>query len=58
MDDVLGARGFSPLRYTFNSRRNGWIEYTWANGNRITNSKVLEQVKADAAGYGWFYASR
>lgn len=35
----------SPLRYTFNSRRNGWIEYTWANGNRITNSSILDKIK-------------
>ena len=35
----------SPLRYTYNARRAGWIELTWANGNRITNSSVLDKIK-------------
>lgn len=35
----------SPLRYTYNSRRNGWIELSWANGNRITNSSVLDIIR-------------
>lgn len=37
----------APLRYTFNSRRRGWIELSWANGNRITNSSVLDIIKAE-----------
>lgn len=35
----------SPLRYTYDSRRNGWIELSWANGNRITNSSVLDIIR-------------
>ncbi len=34
-----------PLRYTFNTRRNTWIELTWANGNRISDSGVLDMIK-------------
>lgn len=35
-----------PLRYTFNSKRNGWVELSLANGNRITNSAVLDMLKS------------
>lgn len=35
----------SPLRYTYNALHDGWIELTWANGNRITNSSVLDKIK-------------
>jgi len=34
-----------PLRYTYNRRRNGYIEVEVGNGNRITNSAIVEQVK-------------
>lgn len=34
-----------PLRYTFNKRRNGYVELEYGNGNRITNSNIVEQVK-------------
>lgn len=35
----------SPLRYTYDNRHNGWIELSWANGNRITNSSVLDIIR-------------
>lgn len=35
-----------PLRYTFNARRNGWIEIETANGNRITDSSVLNILQS------------
>lgn len=35
------------LRYTFDAKRNGWVELTWANGNRITNSSVLEIIQEE-----------
>lgn len=34
-----------PLRFTFNEKRKGWVELTWMDGNRITNSDVLEKIK-------------
>lgn len=37
----------APLRYTFDAKRNGWVELTWANGNRITNSSVLEIIQEE-----------
>lgn len=37
----------TPLRFTFNSKKNGWIEFVWANGNRITNSSVLELLQTE-----------
>lgn len=35
----------TPLRYTYNRKKNNWIEFTWKNGNRITNSSVLDIIK-------------
>lgn len=35
----------SPIRYNYNVKRNYWVEFTWRNGNRITNSDVLEKIK-------------
>lgn len=35
----------SPIRYNYNVKRNYWVELTWRNGNRITNSDVLEKIK-------------
>lgn len=35
----------TPLRFTYNKKRNAWIELTWRNGNRITNSSVLDIIK-------------
>ncbi len=37
----------ASLRYTFDAKRNGWVELTWANGNRITNSSVLEIIQEE-----------
>lgn len=34
----------APLRYTFNERRHGWLELTFANGNRISDSRMLGQI--------------
>lgn len=34
-----------PLRYTYNRKKNGYIEIEAGNGNRITNSNIVEQVK-------------
>ena len=36
-----------PLRWNYDVRHNGYVEAEVGNGNRITNSKVLEQVKAE-----------
>lgn len=35
----------APLRYTYNAKRNYWVELIWRNGNRITNSDVLNKIK-------------
>lgn len=37
----------TPLRFTFNSKKNAWLEFVWANGNRITNSSVLELLQTE-----------
>ncbi len=34
----------APLRMTYNPKRNGYAEVTWANGNRITNSAIFDQI--------------
>ena len=34
-----------PLRWTFNKARNGYIQQEIGNGNRITNTSVLEDLK-------------
>lgn len=34
-----------PLRYTFNDRRDGYVELSFANGNRITSSTVLDMLQ-------------
>lgn len=36
-----------PFRFTFNKKRNGFIEFEIGNGNRITTSDIVEQVKND-----------
>lgn len=38
-----------PLTYTFNKRRNGFIQIEMKNGNRITNSRILDEIKAQEA---------
>lgn len=35
----------APLRYTYNSKHNRWVELLWSNGNRITNSSILDIIK-------------
>lgn len=39
-----------PLRYTFNKRKDGFIEFEIGNGNRITTSDIVEQVKNEWQG--------
>lgn len=34
-----------PVTYYFNRRRNGYVQFKIGNGNRISNSRVLEAVK-------------
>lgn len=34
-----------PLKYNFNRKRNGFIGVEIGNGNRITNSSIVDQVK-------------
>ena len=34
-----------PLRYYINERKESWIELLLENGNRITNSSVLDMIK-------------
>lgn len=36
-----------PLRYTFNRRKNGYLEAEYGNGNRITNSSIVDKVKSE-----------
>jgi len=37
-----------PLTYTFNRKRNGYVMAEVGNGNRITNSSIVEQVKNES----------
>ena len=41
----------TPLRMTYNPKRNGYAEIIFGNGNRITNSSVLETIKNDSTDY-------
>lgn len=34
-----------PIRFTYNKTRNGYAEFEIGNGNRITNSSIVEQIK-------------
>lgn len=34
-----------PLRFNFDHKHRGWVEVQWANGNRITDSGILEKIK-------------
>ena len=38
----------STLRYTYNASKRRWAELTFANGNRIANSSVLDKVKEES----------
>lgn len=34
-----------PLRYTYDRKRNAYVEVEYGNGNRITNSTIVDKVK-------------
>ncbi len=34
-----------PITYTFNKERNGYVNIEFRNGNRITNSQILDKIK-------------
>ncbi len=36
---------YTPVRMTYNPKRNGYAEIVFANGNRISNSSILEVLK-------------
>jgi len=35
----------APLRLTYNPKRNGYAELTWANGNRINSGALVEKIQ-------------
>jgi hypothetical protein len=35
----------APLRMTYNPKRNGYAELTWANGNRINSGALVDMIK-------------
>lgn len=37
-----------PIRYNYNKKRNGYIGIEIGNGNRITNSSIVDQVKHES----------
>lgn len=37
----------APLKYTISEKKNNWIELQFANGNRITNSSVLDELEGN-----------
>lgn len=37
-----------PIRFNFNKRRNGYIGLDIGNGNRITNSSIVDQIKHES----------
>ena len=37
----------APLRMTYNPKRNGYAEIVWGNGNRISNSSVVDQIRRE-----------
>lgn len=37
----------APLRYTYDSKRNNYLELSWSNGNRIGNSAVLDEIEKE-----------
>lgn len=41
----------TPLQMTYNPKRNGYAEVVYGNGNRITNSSVLETIRNDTTDY-------
>ena len=46
---------YTPIRMTYNPKRNGYAEIVFANGNRISNSSVLQVIREkygdDVEGY-------
>lgn len=36
----------APLRMNYNPKRNGYVELSWANGNRITSGKMIDDIQA------------
>lgn len=36
----------APLRMNYNPKRNGYVEFSWANGNRITSGKMIDDIQA------------
>ena len=38
----------APLRMTYNPKRNGYAELTWANGNRTNNGALVEDLQERA----------
>ena len=36
---------YTPIRMTYNPKRNGYAEIVFANGNRISNSSVIEVIR-------------
>lgn len=37
-----------PLQYTFNAKKNGFLKIEFGNGNRITNSSIVDVIKHTA----------
>ena len=35
----------APLRMTYNPKRNGYVELTWANGNRISSETLTNDIR-------------
>ena len=35
----------TPLRMNYNPKRNGYTEFSWANGNRITSGSLVEDIQ-------------
>ena len=36
----------APLRMNYNPKRNGYAEFTWANGNRISSGHLVDDIQA------------
>lgn len=34
-----------PITFNYNKNRNGWVKVEYFNGNRITNSNILDEIK-------------
>lgn len=34
----------TPLRMNYNPKRNGFVEFNWANGNRINSGKLVDDI--------------